>query len=72
MKSTLFAEAINVTVALVIVVALALVVVVLAVDGAQESAKFEGACEYLSGKVYTMDSDHRVCIKDGKVVLRDE
>lgn len=39
-------------------------------DDSQE--KFEGACDYLGGKVYVMDFDHRVCIKDGEVVLRDE
>lgn len=39
-------------------------------DDSQE--KFEGACDYLGGKVYVMDVDHRVCIKGGKVVLRDD
>jgi hypothetical protein len=31
---------------------------------------FRPECGRLGGHVYTMDADHRVCIKNGEVILR--
>lgn len=34
----------------------------------EKDAKWEGRCEALHAKVYQMDGDHRVCLRNGKVV----
>jgi type VI protein secretion system component VasK len=56
--------------ALCLLAALALFVGVAmnAAHNAAENQRWEGRCEALHAKVYQMDSDHRVCLRNGKVV----